>query len=547
VELGEINRLYASTSRVLTARVTRVVPRTEGQGYRVLEGEPLPAGELRLRGTVYDTYLAGRWESTAGSAAPHLPPPVPARYPHVQHRLHPTFRLESQPLLDGTPGTTTADLQVPGSRELLDIEIIQEPLGGRWLFTCPTTVRVVGDHKSLSRIRENPATGELVRRHERQGKLRYRLMVRPPPLNRDALMALRRPHDPGLPPVLRPDVEPQPYLALPESLRDSGRIRELALQVAGHLESPLDQARALEAHLQTSYRYSTEELRSPPGVDPLEHFLFTSRQGHCEYFASALVLLCRSLEIPARLVGGFVSSEFNELSGSFTVRQSHAHAWVEVHVEGLSSVRPRLGVPVSTGWVTFDPTPGSLAPEPGGLLAFLTKLAEFFQVTWDTRVLGYERDQQVQLARSLAESAEDFLKDLLGGFGHVRSRVSSSDTLVLVVGAGCVLAAVCLLVPAGRRRRRGIRPGVPRLDFHARMLRELARVGIRRRLGETPEQLARRARQVRGRELPALDRLTGHYHEVRFGERPLDERRRAEIRELLEDLPGQLREEPRRS
>jgi transglutaminase-like putative cysteine protease len=81
------------------------------------------------------------------------------------------------------------------------------------------------------------------------------------------------------------------------------------------------------------------------GADPLADFLFHVKQGHCEYFATALGVMLRTQGIATRVVNGFLPGEYNQAAGAFTVRQSDAHSWVEVYF------------PQTNSWVTFDPTP----------------------------------------------------------------------------------------------------------------------------------------------------------------------------------------------
>jgi hypothetical protein len=123
--------------------------------------------------------------------------------------------------------------------------------------------------------------------------------------------------------------------------RVARRLTELARRWTEGLEDDRARLRAIEAHLLDEYSYSLDFERSPYG-DPTSEFLFTSRRGHCEYFASAHALLARSLGIPARVVVGYRAIERNPLTGHGIVRERDAHAWVEAWVGR---------------WETFDPTP----------------------------------------------------------------------------------------------------------------------------------------------------------------------------------------------
>ena len=141
-----------------------------------------------------------------------------------------------------------------------------------------------------------------------------------------------------------PDVTSS-YLELPPI---DGRIPLLADQVTASAGSHYDKALALENYLRTHFAYSLQLPRTVPH-DPLANFLFERRQGHCEYFASSMAVMLRTLGIPSRVVNGFRSGEFNDLTSQYVIRASNAHSWVEAYFPNY-------------GWVAFDPTPGAAIP-----------------------------------------------------------------------------------------------------------------------------------------------------------------------------------------
>jgi transglutaminase-like putative cysteine protease len=121
------------------------------------------------------------------------------------------------------------------------------------------------------------------------------------------------------------------------------RVRAAALAATGGLTSTYDKVRALEQWMGRTTAYSLDAPLSPEGVDVVDHFLFTARQGWCEQVASSLVVMARVNGIPARLVTGYVPGEAQPLTGTYVVRERDAHAWAEVWFPDL-------------GWVPFDPT-----------------------------------------------------------------------------------------------------------------------------------------------------------------------------------------------
>jgi transglutaminase-like putative cysteine protease len=170
--------------------------------------------------------------------------------------------------------------------------------------------------------------------------------------------------------------------------QSSERLRNLAAEAMGATGADAGESQArrvsrLENYLSTKYEY-TLDLVGQRSEQPIEDFLFARRRGHCEYFASAMVLLLRSQGIPARLVSGFLGGEYNPLDGYYLVRHDNAHAWVEAWVDG--------------GWRVYDPTPAVGRPalsrelNLGRLFGQAWDSVEFY---WDRNILSYGyREQQ---------------------------------------------------------------------------------------------------------------------------------------------------------
>jgi transglutaminase-like putative cysteine protease len=133
------------------------------------------------------------------------------------------------------------------------------------------------------------------------------------------------------------------YLQLPADL--PARDEELATRITAGLSTTYDKAAAVQSWLRAHTRYDLSVPADPEGVDAVDHFLFETRRGFCEHIASAMVLLLREAGVPARFVVGFGPGQRNALTGYFDVRESDAHAWVEVLYPGV-------------GWMPYDPTFG---------------------------------------------------------------------------------------------------------------------------------------------------------------------------------------------
>jgi transglutaminase-like putative cysteine protease len=172
--------------------------------------------------------------------------------------------------------------------------------------------------------------------------------------------------------------------ALLDTSEVTPRMANLAQRVAGD-RSPAAAAEALQDYLLSRYAYTTDLVAGSSG-NPLDDFLFETRRGHCEYFASSMVLLLRSLGIPARLVTGFLGAELNPIEDYLIVRQSNAHAWVEAWLP-------------DRGWQTFDPTPPDGRPQAAtaNLRQTLSQAWDLLVFRWDRYVLGYGLNDQLSV------------------------------------------------------------------------------------------------------------------------------------------------------
>ena len=132
------------------------------------------------------------------------------------------------------------------------------------------------------------------------------------------------------------------YLKLPEEVPE--RVLALAHALTQAAPTPYDRALAIEAYLRT-FPYTLEVEPPPVDRDVVDYFLFTAQQGYCDYYASSMVVLARAVGLPARVVIGYASGDYDASSAEYIVRQKDAHSWPEVYFPGI-------------GWVEFEPTAG---------------------------------------------------------------------------------------------------------------------------------------------------------------------------------------------
>ena len=274
-------------------------------------------------------------------------------------------------------------------------------------------------------------------------------------------------------------------------------------------------ARALTTHLATTptLTYTTDLRRANRDVDPIEDFLFYTRAGHCERFASALVLMLRSQGIPALLVLGFKGCEPTGEPGHYIVRQEHAHAWVEAFIED-DPVRPWWQVWRTSRWRSLDPTPSG-APAVARSGGWMDRTRQLF----DTYVIEYSPEERLRAMRGIVAALSQ--PRLLGA-----------------------IAAIALAAWIGRRllRARSIpRPTTPAGRWFDRLLTLLAPHGLHLRPGETAREFAVRAGEMlrsraAGESAEVPLEWAEAYYEVRFGGRSLSTERRAELDDRLTEL-----------
>ncbi len=325
------------------------------------------------------------------------------------------------------------------------------------------------------------------------------------------------------------------YLQLPKL---DPRVPELAAQVTDPALSDYDKAAAIEKYLQTTFSYT---LQLPPThqADPLAHFLFERKQGHCEYFASAMAVMLRTLKIPSRVVTGFKTNEFNDVTSQYVIRASDAHAWVEAYFP-------------ERGWITFDPTPASDAYAHQGwsrLAMYTDAMASF----WREWVVNYDVAHQYTLGRQTAQTGRGLIHQasrwsrmhylsLLAGARRMAHKISlapgqwSVRTLLIVIpillllNLGHLWQAVQKLMLTQHPDRS---PQMAASLWYEKMIRKVGRKGWNKSVTQTPTEFADSIQEERLRQ--NVLEFTRHYERARFGESAEDAR---QLPELYKEVVG---------
>lgn len=329
------------------------------------------------------------------------------------------------------------------------------------------------------------------------------------------------------------------YLRLPAL---DPRVPQLAAQITRSANNDYDKAAAMEQYLRTRFGY-TLQLPQTRLQDPIANFLFERKEGHCEFFASAMAVMLRTQGIPSRVVNGFRTDEFNDITGSYVVRAKDAHAWVEAYFPGY-------------GWQMFDPTPSGAASGTRHGWARLALYLDAMSSFWRDWIVSYDSSHQFTLgqaavsgSRSLWVGARKWAREkyasMLAWARRSQERVEHSPIPWAVTG---VLIALAILLLANLARiLRTIHeawvsahpersPELAASIWYERMARKVAGTGVRRRRSQTAGEFLRKIEDRRLREPVA--RFTAVYQSARFGNSSEDASR---LPELYEEVAAATR------
>lgn len=356
----------------------------------------------------------------------------------------------------------------------------------------------------------------------------------------------------AMPPEMPTESQIDPVVAAfarrPEvSGRDQGRP---LFELRGSHKTPhaLDEtiARNIESYLQRNYLYTLDltAVKRRPDTDPIAGFLTDFKKGHCEYFAGSMALLCQSLGLEARVVMGFhvPQESYNALGDYYVVKQSDAHAWVEVLTPD--------------GWRTFDPTTADLATPPipkPDIRRKLSDMLDYVQYKWATSVVTYGNEDRIGMLDDLDFGITHLVSILKDSIARLKGYLRSENGYVYIVSSGLLLAGLalsltCLLVAIIlfivekiRLIRRAERIGIHslphgdqlrlarQLKFYDDLLRLLERKQISRPGNLTPMEFAQSLTFLPAECYEEVCRLTGIFYRIRFGNYRLTPKQRRHL------------------
>ncbi|HEU0166950.1 MAG TPA: transglutaminaseTgpA domain-containing protein [Chloroflexota bacterium] len=285
-----------------------------------------------------------------------------------------------------------------------------------------------------------------------------------------------------------PDDVRSTFLELPPDL--PVRVKQLALQKTAGKATAFDKATALEAFIRQNYPYDTQIPPPPADRDGVDWFLFEERRGYCDYDASAMAVMLRTLGIPSRVAAGYSPGQLDSGDDTYHVTEQDTHTWVQAYFPGY-------------GWIDFEPSPSDPA---------LTRPQQ------DSAALGSAAEQPLpdEAAQQNPDPSPDAGNDPTPGVG-VR--------LMSVLGIPWVWLALLLFVLAGGGTYlyvvlRGS-PGVALAYARIGLVGSLT--GLRQRGWQTPAEYGRELHQRRGLDAGATETITALYGAHRFGPKGADD------------------------
>ena len=296
----------------------------------------------------------------------------------------------------------------------LSQEIILSPLNTRVIFTAGHAETLRGPFGRV--FADNK--GSLFMSKKNFSRIRYNVQSVYPANTAQSLRGIQ---------ATEPTEEMMEFLALPENgvftAADKDQIHALAQSLTSGANDQFEILSTIQDHLRNDFTYSLQLSQYRGDRNKMLSFLFDRKSGHCSYFASAMVIMARTLGIPARMVNGFQLGQYNPIGGFYTVRAADAHSWVEAYFPGR-------------GWVEFDPTPAG-----GQESAFAAESPNFFNgflesidMMWTQYVLAFDALDQQEVYAGMAAAANAVLDSLNAATDAVLSLFPTLDGVAWLEG-----------------------------------------------------------------------------------------------------------------
>ncbi len=289
----------------------------------------------------------------------------------------------------------------------------------------------------------------------------------------------------------------QRYLQLPQF---SSEVENMATDITKNENTVYGKSKAVLRYLLEEMNY-TLTLKSGTKEFPLETFLLEKKEGHCEYFATAMVVLLRLNGIPSRIVNGFIGGTWNKHGNFYVVKESDAHTWVEVYFP-------------KRGWITFDPTPSSDSSLDEGSLTAISSYIEYLKYRWQRYVIDFSQGDQVRLFSSARQKISWNKNKALN---NINLNSSKNRKIIIIIVAALLIIFIFYnsnRFIGGKKNKRNKQLAVTKI--YNRGISYLSKKGFSKKESQTANEFAKHVLETGGSKYKIVDEFTQKYSSMRY-------------------------------
>lgn len=305
--------------------------------------------------------------------------------------------------------------------------------------------------------------------------------------------------------IYEKNIDRKIYLQLPQNL--SNKFYEFVKKFDGENKLEVIE-KAQNYFLSGEFKYNLKNL--PVSENPIEDFLFKTKEGNCEYFATSLTLILRALQIPSRVVAGYKGGIYNEIGKYYIVKQSDAHLWVEAYIDDI-------------GWIRFDPTPSS---EREAALLSSRKISKFrifldtINYYYNTFVINYDLEKQVALLNKIRDIRVDL--KLKYSFGNIFKNLNYLSLIGLIL-------LIIFLFRILKFKKEGLEEKLIRVFY-----KKLRKIGVKKEKFEGLEEFIEKIQDEKIKL--KLKNFVSNFEEIYYKDKKLDKITYISLKRILNEI-----------
>lgn len=305
--------------------------------------------------------------------------------------------------------------------------------------------------------------------------------------------------------IYEKNIDRKIYLQLPQNL--SNKFYEFVKKFDGENKLEVIE-KAQNYFLSGEFKYNLKNL--PVSENPIEDFLFKTKEGNCEYFATSLTLILRALQIPSRVVAGYKGGIYNEIGKYYIVKQSDAHLWVEAYIDDI-------------GWIRFDPTPSS---EREAALLSSRRISKFrifldtINYYYNTFVINYDLEKQVALLNKIRDIRVDL--KLKFSFGNIFKNLNYLSLIGLIL-------LIIFLFRILKFKKEGLEEKLIRVFY-----KKLRKIGVKKEKYEGLEEFIEKIQDEKIKL--KLKNFISNFEEIYYKDKKLDKITYISLKRILNEI-----------